>query len=311
MDVKAFPALIVGVVVALVLAGAVLPVFAETTSATDTFDNSKNSIAYYDLVDLSGDNSINIFWDHTKPTKITVNDVEFDLPDVTNYINGVSLIVSDGMALRYYVQSGARYYVQSIGVGTAGAYGYASTVNNTDVSITLDSDGWTYNKTTPVTAPLTGSVFVISDSGDYVMKTPDSSAYVLEDSITSALGVTVISGTWVIMGWNANTGANITPSEYYPPDGYTITNAVIDSAEVNNYEGLYTLDKVTFTATNAEDDTISATVTYSYFIVPSEVTAEKSVHPDGPLTVILNVLPLLAIAGLVTGAVVWFINRKG
>lgn len=45
MDIKAFPALIVGVVVALVLAGAVLPVFAETTSATDTFTNE----GYYSM----------------------------------------------------------------------------------------------------------------------------------------------------------------------------------------------------------------------------------------------------------------------
>ena len=64
MDIKAFPALIVGVVVALVLAGAVLPVFAETTSATDTFTNE----GYYRMSAFDGANNYTIEWVNTKPT---------------------------------------------------------------------------------------------------------------------------------------------------------------------------------------------------------------------------------------------------
>lgn len=308
MDIKTISVAFVAIMVGAVAFGAMLPIFQDVTATEDTYDNTTNAIGYYNKLDLTGDNTVTFVWDHTKPTKVTVNDNEFDLPDVSSYPNGVSLIVSEGLAIRYYVQSGARYFIQSIGGNTtAGAWGYGSSQGSTDVTITLDSSGWTYNNSTYT---LTGDTYIISQKGDYVMKNPNTKAYLLDDSSTGALGITVISGVWVIMGWNSNSGANITPVEYYPPDGYTITNVVVNSSAVDSHVGLSTLDKVTFTATNVEDTSVHSDVTYSYFIVPASVTAERVTHGDDGFNTIVNLIPLVIGMGLLLIAVWWFVVRK-
>mgnify|MGYP003315217643 CR=1 FL=1 len=76
MDVKAFPALIVGVVVALVLAGATLPIWADTLATEDTFTNK----GYYDMAYTESDN-VAISWDHTAPHQVTVNNEVVALPE--------------------------------------------------------------------------------------------------------------------------------------------------------------------------------------------------------------------------------------
>lgn len=309
MDNKLVMISIAAVIGIIVLGSVLMPILDDATTVNETFSNKNDALGYYQNVDLTED-TVTLVWDHTKPTKITVNDNEFDLPDVTSYINGVSLIVTEGLALRYYVQSGERYFLQSIGVGNAGAYGYASTTNNTDLSITLDSSGWTYNKTTPVTTTVTGNVFVISETGDFVMKNPASNAYLLEDSSTAALGVTVIGGVWVIMGWNSDNGSEIQPEEYYPPDGYVISATVVDSSEVSGYEGLSTINKVTFTATKADDSTVSGNVTYSYFIVPAEVTAERSIHFTPGQNAIFASIPVMIILAVLLGVVALVIRSR-
>lgn len=290
-----------------VLASVLMPVLDDATTVNETFSNKEQSIAYFDKVDLSGDNEVTVFWDHTKPTKLTVDGNEFDLPDVSSYPNGISLVVSGELAIRYYKQSSGTYFVQSIGEGNAGLYGYASSAGNTDVSITLNSSGWTYNTST---IQLDGDVYVISDAGDYVMKTPAADAYMLEDSSSAALGITVIGGEWVIMGWNSDSGVDIQPAEYYPPNGYTITNTAIDSTEQSNYKGLSTLNKVTFTATKVSDSSVSANVTYSYFIVPAEVTAERSVHLTDNQNALFAVIPMLVIVAILIGVVALVIRSR-
>ena len=307
MDIKAFPALIVGVVVALVLAGAVLPVFAETTSATDTFKNT----GYFTVDKYTSDDSVIVSWDHTKPDIITVGDTEITVNSPLN--KWVSLVVGDNWYFRYvHTDTQTEIQMSYGGVGTIGA----STQNAKDFILECE------NGTATGTSYLSGEVsttqtvayteiYVISENGQYyIMKDSDVTATMLKDSEFVGVGQTFISGGACIIRieGSINDGATVTVIGSTSPATIDTDTIKINATPKNGYIDCYDLNSITFDI-NTSGGTTHAT--YNYFIVPSEVTAEKAIHPDGPLTVILNVLPLLAIAGLVTGAVVWFINRKG
>lgn len=299
MDIKAFPALIVGVVVALVLAGAVLPVFAETTSAETTFKNE----GYFYLDKFT--DSYTFFWDSTDPDNFTVNG------ETVTYHNDTTLAVSLVLGQNFAV----RFPANNVSVSFYGAGTYIST-NAENPTFTLTYSEGSVTATNGTNTKVISSVteiYGLVEKGDYVMKNSTAPAYlnsgseVIADSEIYASGQTFNGSNYI--WWHLE--GTIENMEY--PDTfnntYTVTNETIHGAYSTNYEDLYVLDNLTFTVTAS--NSVVYNVTASYFVVPYEVTAEKSVHPDGPLTVILNVLPLLAIAGLVTGAVVWFINRKG
>ena len=123
-----------------------------------------------------------------------------------------------------------------------------------------------------------------------------------------AEGVTTVNGYWGNVIKIAGDISSVTIDYVLGGQTVTFSNEEIVKAPVKNHNNLYLLDKITFTATGSNGDTA---VTYSYFLVPYEVTAERTISMDGPLGVLVGVIPLLMVAGLVTGAVVWFINRKG
>lgn len=302
MDVKAFPALIVGVVVALVLAGAVLPVFAETTSAETTFKNE----GYYnlDVVVADPEDTITIVFDHTKTRSISVNGVDVAMPDQT-----VTLVGSNATMVRYFYNNDNRVSVHmyiSDGTGV-----YADSWLNQDMTITISNGVITGTRDTITkTATPTSDIYCItSETGDYVMKPYTESVKLLGDSKFIAVGRTGVNNSNVCLYAEGSINGGVPDIDiFYSADTTTTSNVEIHSTPITGYDGLYTFDNFTFDLTQGSD---TVTATYSAIIVPYEVTAEKSVHPDGALSAMLNLLPLLAIAGLVTGAVVWFINRKG
>lgn len=311
MDIKGFPALIVGVVVALVLAGAVLPVFAETTSATDTFTND----GYYRMSAFDGD-SYTIEWDKTKPTTLTFNGIDYEMRDIITVKDTYfTIFASDGAYMRVAINSANNMIVQSHNYsGNALLALDSSNSTLTTFSVSIDSDSITVSRTADSTITVDTAysewIYVFDDEGNYIMKNKDKSAYVMDENIIILAGVTSVqtSPATPVGVYGHGTITDLVIESAYPDDDTVYSNLVVNSSEVSAYEGLNQVSTITFDMTRDETTTPA---TYSYYLVPYEVTAEKAVHPDGALSVMLNVLPLLAIAGLVTGAVVWFISRKG
>lgn len=298
MDVKAFPALIVGVVVALVLAGAVLPVFAETTSATDTFTNKGR---YYVTTEIEDEVTITMDYDVENNVKSWyVDDVllEYDRLSGPEFVSSPTVAGTDNFIFR-----------------TDGRYrGLASSTGASDYTLSVTNDSITLGSYVG-NAPL----FIAStEKTDSIMRySPDTDMYILGDSQIIGAGYTNVAisaenNTNVVISFTGTIKDGVDVNVYNTSYPCTISNVQINANDINGYEDLYTFQSVTFDVTyNDGTDDYVTPCTYSMVVLPSEVTAEKTVHPDGPLSVMLNVLPLLAIAGLVTGAVVWFINRKG
>ena len=304
MDVKAIPALIVGVMVAVVMVGAVLPVFAETTDPDTTFINA----GYYDMVYTKTD-SIMLYWTYTDPTHITINDNVMDMPQT---VNGQprTILCGDNWVIRCVVLSGGTYGLDyytdgdTLGASVPGTSTWNLTANNGELSITNQNN---VTKTNTYTY-----MYCISEDGPLVMKNATTPAYIKGDSVVYAMGTTnnVWSGTNVYLKITGNIDDGITASVfgYTGDDAVTVTNTSVNYSEVNGYDDLYTISDITVTVSNGDT---TKQITYSYYIVPDQVTAEKSVHPDAVLSTLINLLPLIAVAGLLLGGIAWVMFRKG
>lgn len=304
MDVKAFPALIVGVMVALVLAGACLPIFAETTNATDTFKNK----GYYDMTYTETDN-ITLFWDHTKPAEVTVNNEVIPLLAPTVGM-ARTIICGDDWIVRYSITNQG---VLGVEYNSASGDLSANAQGNKDLTVVASEGTATITAGTGTRSATYTYLYCVAKDGPFVMKDSTEKAYLNKDSIIYGMGVSFnVAGAtsiYIKTTGSINDGLTSTPFIVRGTDQtITVTDVTPTYNAVNNYIDLYTIDNFVITLT---DGTNTGTATYTYFIVPSEVTAEKAVHPDGALSALLNLLPLLAIAGLVIGAVTWFMLRKG
>lgn len=303
MDIKGFPALIVGVVVALVLAGAVLPVFAETTSATDTFMN--DGLIY--ATNLDADTVATIVWDYAKPNILTVNDVDMTVP--TGSLWPLTVAFTESYLVRLYPETTGGY-IQIIDVESGASQASAFVSGNTGMDITI-SGGTLTATVNNVSKTFTGTAgLIISDKGDYVLKKSDDSAYIKDDSIVYCAGYTwhgLDNSVNLVNIFTYSVEDSVGIQGSYPPS-FTYSET-IDNPAVSSYINLYSFKSITMEIEDEDDNT--GTAVYSQVFVPAEVSAEKVAHPDATLSTLLNILPLLAIAGLVTGAVVWFISRKG
>lgn len=307
MDIKKWVLMAVSVITAAVVFGACLPVFADTTQTTDTFTNE----GYYHMTKYDTTQDVNISWDHDTPKKITVNGVEYNISFVFN--QWYSLVVADNWYFRY-ADGNTTQYVQNSYGGID--YVSASTSNGTD--ITLECTGGTatiksYNGDTVTntkTANYTELYVISGDTGSYVMKYSNNDVYMAEDSEFIALGTTALgeSARAVIrIDGSIEDGAtvNIIAST---PEGATVTDNTIsvNTTDCNNYNG-YMLSDITFKITSNGTD---YNATYSYFIVPYEVTLERAIHPEGATLTLMGLLPVLIAMGLLLGVVGAVIVRK-
>lgn len=307
MKITGFPALVVSVVVALVVFGAVMPIFADTTQADDTFTNE----GYFRMSKYAWTDEFNATWDHTTPTQITINDVVQTLPSSIDQA-GVSIIAGDNYFLRWHPSTTGGYvslYYDGVALTTA------SGNDGTDMTISLDSSGMLYsvNSETPASrlVETVGPFYAVDSDGAYIMKYATGTAYLNSDSVIYGCGRTtvnsVIIGTLVSGSIEDGATANV-----WRGDGVTAGDVTISYTEIDNYVDLYEFTKMTFPVNYTVDDVdTTSTLTYSFVVVPYEITAERATHPDGALTAILDLLPFLVGAGLVVGAVAWFITRKG
>lgn len=307
MDTGKFVGLLVFFLVGALVLVAFVPIIQETTSATDTFTNN----GYYDMTALDENSEYTLFWDHTKPYQVTVNDDVIEFSGLNLY-TAYTIVGSDEFSLRFYnVSDNPR--IQLYG-GTGWGFASAGYTQGTDFTVTITDGNMTMSNTaeTPfeVSNPIPDKCFGIVKDGSLVMKKMNTPAYVMGDtSIIVLCGYT--EGTNASVGVYAegtvNDGLDYTlfrPST--DSETAIFSDEVITASEVNGYVDLKSLSKVEFEVTVTAG---TLEPTYSYFIVPKEVTAEKEYHPDSTLATVIDLLPFIAGVGLLMGAVAYFLRR--
>lgn len=300
--------LVAGIVAAaisiIVLAGVLMPVLNDATAINDTLTNE----GYFRLssIESTDDGTLTIKWDHAKPQNITVNDVDIaiEMPVITE--PSVSMVFSDNFTVRLY-KSGSSYSCQAYLPNSA--YVGASTTAGTDMTITATAGTISLANTaeTPATGSATYStLYYPSLDGDWAMKKANTTAYVLPSStVIVANGLTNVGSSVIGIYFDGNITDGYEFNIYR--SSATVSNVQSVYSEDPNHVGVDILDKITFDLTK-DDNTISAT--YSYFLVPYEIVAEKSIHLDPAMNGVLNTIPVIIIVAILLGVLAVFINRR-
>ena len=288
--------LVITLVVGVILCGALLgPVINDVTETERTFDNS--AYGFYQMKALE----VGDLWERSENVW-TYNEETIILSDDAN----VSILVLDNTAFR---QNGD-------------VRGTTQTSNNF-VNAEVTEEGIVmFNEDKPIS--FNSGYGAVSEGGDYILKTYTDKAYVLEDTPLWITGVTGFAGA----GSAANIICHI---EGTIKDGLTITlgpvkngttsnlqagEYTINYSEVPGYNGLYLIEGVSFTITadNTVDEVvtpISVDATYSTFVIPKEVTAERTVHLTDGQNSLIGVIPIMVIVALLMAAVGAIALRRG
>lgn len=287
--------LVVALAVSVILIGSVLMLAVNEASATeDTFKND----GYFHLKKYTSDDELTLEWDSTVPDTFTVNG------ETIIYHNGFglaqSIVLGEAMTARLN-DNNARISFYSAG-------NFINT-SETNPTFTLTYSAGTVvvsNVATTRTYTDVAELYAISDNGDYVMKKATSPAYlnsgseIVADSEIYASGQTYNGNANVF--WHLE--GTIDDMEY--PDTFnsnlTVSDEAINGKYDSSHEDLYVLNDLTFKITNTVSGVVF-NVTASYFIVPSEVTAERSAHMNDGEIALIAVIPVLIIASLVVIAV--------
>lgn len=268
-----FIALAVGLTVGVImLSGFLWPVVADATATTDKFTND----GYFKMTKYEEDTDITIEWDYTDPTKVVVNG------ETQTLSNNVSVTIA------FVENAGIRIYSTQSGMQALMPQGtMAADVGESETMTVVFSEG-TVTATIPrvgdddltLSTTYTAPIYCISSDGNYVMKKSNESAYMLKDTEFIGLGVTTITGAGskvILVKGTIEDGATATIVTT-SGTAATLTDPVLTTASVAGYVDLYQLDKITFAG--QVEGSADTNITYSYFVVPAEVTAEKAQHLD-------------------------------
>ena len=302
------PIMIVALVIGIIMVTTVILPLSSEYSEAKTFTNE----GYFYLNNILSDDteSHTISWTSTDSKILTVDGEDMDITSwgLSSY-QQVTVFATETDLFRLGVGS-ANSGLSWIQIrGSTINYAQASsnfdaTISAGAASILIDSDA------TPKELAYSSAYIIAPNGGDYVMKKSDEAAYMLKDSTFYNLGYTVISNgggsdNTVLLVSGDMESATVQIVRQSTANEITFSDVDIVKSSVNGYEDLYRFDKITFTATENSTDN---DVTYSYVIVPAEVTAD----PDNPAAYksLVMVIPLMSFVVLVVAAAAMIYLKK-
>lgn len=287
MDTKSIITVIIGLMVSGVILMAFVPICTEVTATEHTFTNGK---LYY-MNEIGEDESIIYTYDGTLGIWT---------------INGEAINISVSEATT--VVAGDGFIIRANGQLRGSAIASPASIE----SLTVTANGVTMNYTKPdattATATATGTVYYYATNieTDYVLCPYDLPTYVNKDSQILADGQSgIASGQAAVFKIIGSIDDGFTVTCQTP--GVTIGDVVCNYEKVNGYVDLYKITNITFSTVYND---VERGQTYSSYIVPAEVTSEKSIHGDDAFNTVINLIPLIAGMGLLMAGVYYFIIRK-
>lgn len=296
--------ILVSVLVCGVLIAGMLPIFGDVSASEDTFENK--GLTKMMLIDESTD--VTVFWDHTDPANITVGDKKVPVPQSSRY--PISIICSDEWGLRYLVQS-EQTLLTLFDTSASTLFNASTGEEGNDMTVTISNGVATFDNGTTTKDESFTTGYCISDVGDYVMKSSSDSSYLNGDSIIFGTGRTsglsALTSPTVSLNVSGTIDDGVVATSLFPGT-YTTSDVVINYSDVDGYEDLYSFASVQFAVNDASDHTANAT--YNQVIVPAEVTAERSVHMSDVMSTIIQLVPLLAVVGLVLATIGYVLYKR-
>lgn len=288
---------IVGIVVAIIVVSIVLiPVTEEVTATEDTFDNSQFARSYMkELEDSDSWTRSDQIW-YYEGEKVTEN-------KSGNY----SILFTDNAVVREIANVR----------GTTVSYA-SNGVTSLDVTEDDSVLEITYNGTSNTTSFNYG--FGAVPEGNYIMQTTAGGSYVLKDTVMYVTGITNVannnnSEVICVISGSIKDGFTVTasPVKNATISDITIGEITVNAVAVDGYVDLYKITNIQFSISATYDgDTVSYDATYSTFVLPKEVTAEKAIHPDAMTNTIISTIPIFVVLAILMGIVgLMYFNRNG
>lgn len=302
MNNKLIP-IVLTLVVGIILAGSVLmPVLNDATKTERTFTND----GYYRMSQLGDDETVVIEWSPaTAATKSTIvlNGEDFDLGAATPAYQSRSIAFAENLILRFFNEGNGNYSMQIWDAAYKIGGGSSSVTDTVTVTISDGTISWNRSGTDTTTEyTYTGDMIAIDLDGDMILKKSTDPVYLLHDSsIIYGGGISLLSGTTYSGVYLSGTVEDIDDSSIEVLNSNAaVSNTNVVYSNVSGYIGLVSFEKITF------DTTYSSTTqnqTYSYVVVPYEVSAELSEHLTPGQIALLGAIPVLVIVALLVVAV--------
>lgn len=293
MDMKIPMVAISAAIVVIVLASVLMPVLGDATETEKTFTNE----GYYRMSEITSDTSLVISWTYEDPTNITVGDATVSM-DKVPVGTTVTIVGGNDYVIRYLNNGATSKWIQgydSNGVSTAKSESSQScTITISGLSVSASIGGGTRSGTL-------NDGYHIDPNGPFIMKDKDKGAYVkTDDSLIVFSGLT---GTVKVFA----TGTIDDGMDFAAIENTTFGDVTFNYTEDPKYTNLVSLTTCTF------DITVSGTTTaatYSYYLVPYEVTAERAIHLDPNEIAILGAIPALVIVALLIGVLALYMKSR-
>lgn len=272
-----------------VLIAGMLPIFGDVSASEDTLKND----GYFYVDEFE---EFTFSWDYDNPTVFIVNDENVIFSNDTGLT--VSVIAGNNFAVRYTANGLTCNFYGGGSYITADATNKTLTCSLSEGSFSV-SNGVSNKTMTGVT-----KCYVIQSEGPYVMKKSTSPAYMNEDSILFASGLTYSGNTYIfsnIVGTIDDATVTVIASDP------VVSDQSVNYTEVTSHIDLYSLADITYKVTN---NNVVYNVTYSYFVVPAEVTAERTAHMTDVMSTIIQLVPLLAVVGLVLATIGYILYKR-
>ena len=294
--------LIITLVVGVILAGSLLmPVIQDVTATEKTITNE----GYFRMSEISADDESTyvLTWNVNTPNTINVNDAPVVM-DLENAPNQVTVCFNGDWMLRANITNGAITtitYIPNIGVSTLASSTVEVTLNGGSATAVMDGTSKTEDYT---------NVYIPDADGSFVMKKSNTNAYIQSNSVMVAFGISRLdtASSFTERGIRFNGSMDdLNLSIWRPPSDTTstITDVSVNATKDAAYVDLYELTNITMVGhyVNEDKSVTDTTLTYSYFLVPYEVTSELSQHLTPGQNSLVGAIPIMVIVALLMAAV--------
>lgn len=288
MDPKRIVALVVGAsVMVLIFSALLVPIINDATTTEKTFKNE----GLWRMKEIeNGD-----IWTRTTETGWSFGD------EAITATGGSNVLLGDDWCIR------------AVGHMRSSATVNAST-NLNNATVTAGEELIVASKTdTTWTRNLNYPGYGVDPNGAYTMSAFEGSAYLNGDSIIYGSGVSEVDSVqiFVHVTGTVDDGVTFTVTQSSGSNAIsdvTITNTTVNYTAVSGYDDLYNVTGVTcdisFTATIDDVATQkTGTIAFSSYVIPYEVTAELTVHPDSATNALISAIPIIAMIGIVLAVV--------
>lgn len=319
MDAKTIAVSVVSIAIACLFAVTLLiPIVADSTAETDTFTNE----GYFRMSHYDNTTDHTMVWTYSEPNTVTVDGddvlIDYHVPQ-----GAVTLIADTDWIFRLYIgNDGNPVWVDYI-PSSGGTVTRATVSDNATLTISLTSGSMSadFGNGTTKSGSYT-DIWIPSNTGEYTMKKADKTAYINGDSEIVGYGISRplnhagqnVPSPGYGLAFIGSYDDGITGTIWRGTNG-AISDTTVNATAEDSHNDLYIFDKITatFTLTETVDEetvTTDTELTYNYVIVPYEVTAERSIHPDANTNALLNLIPLLVVVGIILGTVGFIALRK-